>query len=512
MHDAPVRYRGHGQAGELGQRRLRVERPLQRRAGVGDQLRAPLAASPARSRSRAIHVGDRRATAAIAPTSTRCSRSTRTCRRAPSTTASSDADARRPAPSALAPEPIAATSGGSASSAISTTRRRRRRRPPAIASATASDPANQGFARVRRVQESRLRHQGRTAPSRPSYVRVSDRRGLFHHYDRHMALPRGPDASRGLADRGLGRPAPGRSWSAAGGATATSSRMHLPVSGNLVVRLRPGGDQAGLHRQPRRAARGRGQPRARAGAGQPVAAAARRPRPPAPPPADAAVVPRRAAARLRRADARDRAGARSRTGRTGGRPGCSRGCRRSRSRSSCGSSSAWTRRSSSTACASGSSTLLEVGDLTGRAAAPAAARPVRAASRPAAALRRALAAVDEALFDEIRARRAAPDLAERDDIFSLLAQARDEDGERADRPRAARRADHAADRRARDHGDRAVLGLRAARAHARRARSAATPRRPPARPTTRTPSCTETLRLRQPIPRRRPQRRPSRTS
>jgi cytochrome P450 family 135 len=40
-----------------------------------------------------------------------------------------------------------------------------------------------------------------------------------------------------------------------------------------------------------------------------------------------------------------------------------------------------------------------------------------------------LAAVDEALFDEIRARRAAPDLAERDDIFSLLAQARDEDGE-----------------------------------------------------------------------------------
>ena len=40
----------------------------------------------------------------------------------------------------------------------------------------------------------------------------------------------------------------------------------------------------------------------------------------------------------------------------------------------------------------------------------------------------ALEAADEALFDEIRARRAAPDLAERDDIFSLLAQARDEDG------------------------------------------------------------------------------------
>jgi cytochrome P450 len=41
---------------------------------------------------------------------------------------------------------------------------------------------------------------------------------------------------------------------------------------------------------------------------------------------------------------------------------------------------------------------------------------------------RALAALDEALFDEIRARRAAPDLDERDDIFSLLARARDEDG------------------------------------------------------------------------------------
>ena len=40
----------------------------------------------------------------------------------------------------------------------------------------------------------------------------------------------------------------------------------------------------------------------------------------------------------------------------------------------------------------------------------------------------ALAQLDEALFDEIRARRVAPDLAERDDIFSLLVQARDEDG------------------------------------------------------------------------------------
>ena len=40
----------------------------------------------------------------------------------------------------------------------------------------------------------------------------------------------------------------------------------------------------------------------------------------------------------------------------------------------------------------------------------------------------ALAAADAALYDEIRARRQAPDLAARDDIFSLLAQARDDDG------------------------------------------------------------------------------------
>jgi cytochrome P450 len=41
----------------------------------------------------------------------------------------------------------------------------------------------------------------------------------------------------------------------------------------------------------------------------------------------------------------------------------------------------------------------------------------------------ALATVDAALFDEIRVRRAVSDLAERDDVLSLLVQARDEDGE-----------------------------------------------------------------------------------
>ena len=42
--------------------------------------------------------------------------------------------------------------------------------------------------------------------------------------------------------------------------------------------------------------------------------------------------------------------------------------------------------------------------------------------------RRALAPVDELLFDEIRARRADPDVAEHDDILSLLIQATHEDG------------------------------------------------------------------------------------
>jgi cytochrome P450 len=43
--------------------------------------------------------------------------------------------------------------------------------------------------------------------------------------------------------------------------------------------------------------------------------------------------------------------------------------------------------------------------------------------------RRAMRPVDDALLAEIRARRAAPDLDEREDILSMLLQARDEDGE-----------------------------------------------------------------------------------
>jgi cytochrome P450 len=43
--------------------------------------------------------------------------------------------------------------------------------------------------------------------------------------------------------------------------------------------------------------------------------------------------------------------------------------------------------------------------------------------------RRRRAALDELLFDEIAQRRAAPDLEERDDVFSMLVLARDEDGQ-----------------------------------------------------------------------------------
>ena len=44
------------------------------------------------------------------------------------------------------------------------------------------------------------------------------------------------------------------------------------------------------------------------------------------------------------------------------------------------------------------------------------------------AFRRVIDPADELLFEEIRRRRAAPDLEERDDVLSMLLQARDEDG------------------------------------------------------------------------------------
>ena len=90
-----------------------------------------------------------------------------------------------------------------------------------------------------------------------------------------------------------------------------------------------------------------------------------------------------------------------------------------------------------------------------------AAQPVGPRSSRCGAGRRAAPRGDP------RARRADPPAPSGDDILSLLLAARDEDGDAADRRRAARRADDAAARRPRDHRDRARLGARAARAHAR---------------------------------------------
>ena len=94
----------------------------------------------------------------------------------------------------------------------------------------------------------------------------------------------------------------------------------------------------------------------------------------------------------------------------------------------------------------------------------------------AARFRKALAKVDELIYAEIADRRAAlgaDGAGERDDVLSLLLAARHEDGSRDDRRRAARRADDAADGRPRDDRHRALVGVRAAAAHAARAGAAA---------------------------------------
>ena len=71
---------------------------------------------------------------------------------------------------------------------------------------------------------------------------------------------------------------------------------------------------------------------------------------------------------------------------------------------------------------------------------------------------------DEVLYDEIARRRTAADTAERDDVLSILLQARDEHGQPDDGRRAARRADHVAGRRPRDDRNHARLGVRPAAA------------------------------------------------
>ena len=59
----------------------------------------------------------------------------------------------------------------------------------------------------------------------------------------------------------------------------------------------------------------------------------------------------------------------------------------------------------------------------------AAAGPQRLSKSTVLGFLRVREAVDELIFDEIRSRLQAPDLADRDDILSILVQARDEDGE-----------------------------------------------------------------------------------
>jgi len=55
--------------------------------------------------------------------------------------------------------------------------------------------------------------------------------------------------------------------------------------------------------------------------------------------------------------------------------------------------------------------------------------PERLANMPASPLARILNEADDVLYDEIRRRRDDPTAAERDDILSMLLQARDEDGQ-----------------------------------------------------------------------------------
>ena len=212
--------------------------------------------------------------------------------------------------------------------------------------------------------------------------------------------------------------------------------------------------QAGLHRRPERAARGRGQQRSSSrcsGArsvllldGQEHMAAAQ---------GDAAALPRRAHAGLRRHDPRDRrsdevaswpAGAAARhPSAHAGADARDHHARRLRHRAT----SACARR-----CA-GCSTFV------GRTSTLDARRCWAARARTSAVFDRVRAPIDALLGELITARRAAPDLEEREDILSMLL-GRHRHGRRD----AARRAADAARGRPRDHRHRAGVGARAARA------------------------------------------------
>ena len=113
--------------------------------------------------------------------------------------------------------------------------------------------------------------------------------------------------------------------------------------------------------------------------------------------------------------------------------------------------------------------MLDIG-MKSRALAAIAIPPVRKTiGRPLyKRFLRLRAAADAVIYDEIARRRAVSDIGERDDVLSILLQARDEDGRADDRPGAARRAHDAARGRPRDDRHHAGVGVRAARCVTRR--------------------------------------------
>ena len=194
----------------------------------------------------------------------------------------------------------------------------------------------------------------------------------------------------------------------------------------MGLRDRSGRGEGDLQGRPAAAARGRGERRAASRARQPLAAAARRGRAHGAAQADAAVVPRRAHARLRADDgggrgSRDRplAGRRAAVDVADDAGDHARGDHAGRLRGH--------RQRASSAPRRRPSEQPFVGHR------PSPAGPARPA-RPAAAWRSGARCSGRSsrpttcIFEEIRSRRDAPDLEQRDDVLSLLLQARHDDG------------------------------------------------------------------------------------
>ena len=154
--------------------------------------------------------------------------------------------------------------------------------------------------RAARLARRRTRTDRRPSPSRSQAQAASRNRSRTA-----MSLP--PSAARPAppADRRLGhapRPVLAPPARALRRHVHAARRPPRAVGRRLASRRR----QAGLHRRPERAARGRGQRDPQAAAGRAQRAAARRPGAHAPAQGAAAAVPRRADAGLRRPDPRDR--------------------------------------------------------------------------------------------------------------------------------------------------------------------------------------------------------------